>query len=287
MVSQSRSIIDSEQIGMKFCQYGKMSHEELRVLLLSDLHAVVPPPHLLGIPDLDAMILTGDLACFDPNQPEQVDLPERQLQEVLRGAASRQIPVFWLPGNHDPPSAFLDGNVSSVNSSPPHLVTAVHGQSRVQLAPGLLLGGVGGAVPATQAGNFKWAGYPYSSQDDMADPLTRMWQRAAPHDDGSQWLILTHCGPAEISTSVAIVDASEPPILSGSVHLRQFLSDATVQRTVIANIHGHTHDASGLARVGNVAIINPGALVENRYALLHLARINGRWQIKSVRFESI
>lgn len=33
------------------------------------------------------------------------------------------------------------------------------------------------------------------------------------------------------------------------------------QRHVIMNIHGHTHDASGRVRIGNITVLNPGALV--------------------------
>ncbi len=70
---------------------------------------------------------------------------------------------------------------------------------------------------------------------------------------------------------------------SGSSSLRRLLSSSDVQDRVVLNIHGHTHDASGCARVGAVTVLNPGALLEARLAVVEMRRgANGRWAVRSV-----
>lgn len=60
------------------------------------------------------------------------------------------------------------------------------------------------------------------------------------------------------------------------------LGEEDFQRRVLLNVHGHTHDASGVARIGRCTVLNPGALQEGRYATLVLERLGGRWNIVKI-----
>jgi len=59
------------------------------------------------------------------------------------------------------------------------------------------------------------------------------------------------------------------------------------QRHVIMNIHGHTHDASGRVRIGNITVLNPGALVEGNFAIYTLessGKSTQKWELSSTCF---
>jgi|JI10StandDraft_1071094.scaffolds.fasta_scaffold423811_2 Icc-related predicted phosphoesterase len=85
-----------------------------------------------------------------------------------------------------------------------------------------------------------------------------------------------------MSTSISLLDPTAPPIDSGSTSLRRILGEGNLQRSVLLNIHGHTHDASGIARIGKITVLNPGALQDGRYASIVLENVGGRWNLVKI-----
>lgn len=62
------------------------------------------------------------------------------------------------------------------------------------------------------------------------------------------------------------------------------------QQRVVANIHGHTHNAAGQSWVGAIPIINPGSLrYGDRYGVLTLRRTSPEmpWRVASMDFRSL
>lgn len=81
--------------------------------------------------------------------------------------------------------------------------------------------------------------------------------------------------------------------------------------TIVANIHGHTHEASGHVELSGVPVINPGALVyvastrppqplatyplttvpptasDRRYGFVTLRRDEGRWRLEGVQLHTV
>ena len=204
------------------------------------------------------------------------------LLHQLRQISSK---LYWVPGNHDPDNLFGSGSETETPG------TNVHGQV-IQLAPGLWLGGWGGAVAATENGEEVWGAYPYSERQlpVLLEPL-RVALLGLPPEDAL--LLLTHAGPASSGTttvsgtdpnSLLAAGVREHPILSGSAALDDLIKLPKVQQTAILNIHGHTHQGCGVGRIGGVAVVNPGSLRYTKtYALLKLDRADdGRWHRSSL-----
>ena len=158
--------------------------------------------------------------------------------------------------------------------------------SRHEIAPGLIVCGFGGAVPGYQNGYNVWAHFPYN-EHQYGEKLEKVWNETSPTDQ-EQVLLLTHCGPAEVSSTTAVLyQDNKTPIESGSSNLRRLLETVEMQEKVVVNLHGHTHMSSGMVRVGKVSVVNPGALVEDRYAVMELSKKNDLWQLESCTFKHI
>ncbi len=125
-----------------------------------------------------------------------------------------------------------------------HCAVNVHGQSNVVLAPGLIACGLGGAVPGVQNGYIVWEGFPYTEHQvsslwvdvllslftlrlpvcasclQTGELLQRVW--AARENADAQVLLLTHCGPYDVGTTVSMkpLERNPEPIQSGSTNLR-------------------------------------------------------------------
>jgi len=260
----------------------------LRILHVSDTHCsydnVAAIARLAQRKDHDCIICTGDLGNYvnvrDDISEMQAESDAHQV--LLKLENDHDLPVYFLPGNHDPitlmalPKAKTRVGSRAIN---------MHGQAGIELAPGLRVCGLGGAVPGVQGGYIVWEGFPYTEQQS-GEHLQRVWTAASALPD--QVLLLTHCGPYDVGTTVCWKDVDREPIQSGSTNLRRLLCTSDVQRKVVANLHGHTHDATGMAQVGSVPIINPGSLMEGRYAtvVLHKPQ-DGEWSVQSVAFERL
>ena len=279
-----------------------MEPESLTILLLSDTHCAFDYlEHMARVAkkDLpDLIIISGDLATYHHEAQGTEMESEFDFDKVLRTVEKdHEVPVFYLPGNHDPPSSYEPSKKFGGRS------VNFHGKE-VTVAPGLSLVGFGGAVPATQNGYECWSGFPYTEQQ-MGDKLRylliwvfllpslifscerQVWEENCDGDKKENDVVLvTHCGPFDISTTISLLDVNKSAIESGSTNLRRLLNEESVQNRVVVNIHGHTHDSWGMAQVGSVTVVNPGALMMKRYARLKLQRVDGRWSISAVSFET-
>lgn len=93
----------------------------------------------------DGILLVGDLGSHDLAHVRQ-RTPARDarylvsVEEVLRRVRSLDVPVVYVPGNHDLPDLAMEGNVDG----------------RVQTIGGLRIAGIGGAGPARFGFSYEW-----------------------------------------------------------------------------------------------------------------------------------
>lgn len=179
----------------------------LRILHVSDVHvnlnAVARLAELAASGHYDVVIVTGDLANYNHSTDPNAVGAESDAHNVLCGIEQGHLlPVYWLPGNHDSgrffqaASEFKAGN-RAINC---------HGKAGLELAPGLQICGIGGAVPATQGGYIVWEGFPLTEQQ-TGDLLQRVWAEQCRNP--SQVLLLTHCGPDEVGTTICTLDVTQ------------------------------------------------------------------------------
>jgi Icc-related predicted phosphoesterase len=160
-------------------------------------------------------------------------------------------------------------------------------------------------------------GYPYADDKAFSEDVYQLEQNCiafsnqhASADTSLQWIWLTHCGPAGLSTTDANLKPYDPAsrIQSGSHALYKLIAEHSKPddgMDLLMNLHGHTHASWGQVQVGSThgesmmstiqdekftlhtLVINPGSLAEKRYAILKLTRDTagtGRWYLTSVEF---
>ncbi|KAI9178865.1 hypothetical protein H9P43_005527 [Blastocladiella emersonii ATCC 22665] len=253
---------------------------------------------------LDAILVTGDLLnVWHPLEGpggKEYDAPATDAMRedwlrllhgtVARTLAGSAVPVLWIPGNHDPIEAFDGkGNAWLPADRLAGNVFPVHAKWE-RLAPGLVVAGLGGSVPAYEPGAEEpiWPGCPYATDAAFGEELEKCVRPVVEyvHGEGEQVVLMTHSGPAECATTLIDADPStdpdaflreHPTIATGSPALAALLrsppTPPTQGKTLIPLlVHGHTHWARGVQNVRGTHVVNPGSLKDGRAAVIHLAR---------------
>mmetsp|Transcript_113681 Transcript_113681/g.321894 ORF Transcript_113681/g.321894 Transcript_113681/m.321894 type:complete len:296 (-) Transcript_113681:282-1169(-) len=269
-----------------------MAVTSLRLVIPSDLHDDVAALELLAkevaAEHIDVVLCPGDFSTMpnavargDANwaEPSAEDL---QNFEVKTGAviqALKQIRpsarLIFVPGNHDPPPMFEATGTEQGDGN-------VHGRV-ADLAPDLVVAGWGGCVEAKEDGREVWNAYPWREASLDGAGLGQLAEGLGKLPPTTRVVLLTHFGPE--SSSTTRVTGTDPNslhapglrdalITSGSAALQAALvAPDAMQRRVALQVHGHTHQGCGLARVGAVPVLNPGSLKYTRtYALVTLGR---------------
>lgn len=111
-------------------------------------------------------------------------------------------------------------------------------------------------------------------------------------------ILMTHEGPAGSPTTVDFDHDGTGVILScGSEAIAKLIrenqgtddddgEEEGVKRHIVAAVHGHSHNSAGMSSIGNVKVINPGALCDGNFALLTLAKNPGDtlWHVSDCVF---
>ncbi|KAJ3318011.1 hypothetical protein HDV06_001004 [Boothiomyces sp. JEL0866] len=219
----------------------------MRFLLIGDIHKSQHLQKITEIQDqFDAVLINGDfLSIQHPNETESDD---HDFQLILD---QFEIPVFYVPGNHDPKSRFNSNDESNIH------------QRWVEFN-GVCIGGLGGAVGGIYKhnGEEKFEGFPYN-QGSMASDFNELISTAP-----ESFILLTHCGPSNTPTTDEnfLLDDTER-VDMGADCLYQF---HLKRNGCMVHVHGHSHHCFGMTRIGHDLIVNPGALEDGRYGVLEL-----------------
>lgn len=117
--------------------------------------------------EVDALLLTGDFTRgLPPRRGRPAADPLTPVRRGVRRARATGLPVYFVPGNHDPPDVPLEGNVDRSGTT----------VERIRIY------GIGGSGPARM-------GFPYEWDDEEIARLE------VPDRD----LLLTHAPPADTS----------------------------------------------------------------------------------------
>ena len=93
-----------------------------------------------------------------------------------------------------------------------------------------------------------------------------------------QVILLTHMGPFYSQTSVVVDEGNY--VYQGSKYLDEFIKK---NDNILLNIHGHSHNGEGISKVGNTSVINPGTLLNGKFATIRIKRnFNNVWKIEKV-----
>ncbi|KAJ1971507.1 hypothetical protein H4R35_005222 [Dimargaris xerosporica] len=210
-------------------------------------------------------------------------------QRVLAAVSDLGLPVWVVPGNHDPWCAF-DPDHGVWTTGPAQLA---HGRV-IPLAKGLFMAALGGStdvVYRTRPDTVVWEGFPYDETSLQRD-LETVQRQLSPIQGSVVWF--THMGPMGSATCIVNRDpnkASSQDEEFGSSALTAALSSQPVTHPAILNIHGHVHSAhNGPVGLGQTRVVNPGALRDGRFVEVVLSgpdATQSAWSLYSSQFHTL
>ncbi len=263
--------------------------KQLRALLVSDAHVNGVQLNLLAQwlktvkPQYDVALVAGNMSSMvnaqrkDPASEYQAT---NQLVDALTFLKKHvQRLVIYVPGNTEPSATYTcELDVSCA--------TNAHKQA-VQLGEGLVLVGLGGALPVQKDGKERLEGYPYKKEEDYAHELDNCLETAmktfGPETD---YILLTHMGPMDSTTTDAYFGAEKLKV--GSKSQGEALSKYA--SSLLCNIHGHSAAGEGLTKpyTSGLSVINPGGLTNGKFGEMTLTRgLSGKWKVSEVNFRNL
>ena len=172
-------------------------------------------------PDLDAILLVGDLASCSGRNDRQREARRvsylLEVQQVLRTVGELGVDVFYVPGNHDRPDLGYSGNIDG---------------SVVRIGD-VRVGGIGGAGPDRMGFSYEW------SEDEIR-------QRDVLDVD----VLVSHCPP--LSSAFDRIPRGDHV---GSQAVRE-----RVESMNGVAVFGHIHESFGVGRIGECLCMNLGGM---------------------------
>ncbi len=241
----------------------------MHFLVLSDAHANTEYFDKLDdeFKKADAVIFAGDFTNYD--EPEKA-VPVLKLLEEKSPA------LYSVLGNCDKPSFLEELEKRDISV-----------QGTMVFRDGLAFAGSGGASKFTGVTPNERTEEELQSDFDMVAEHSAEYEEPDADGDGSA---KAETGPLQSDASLEwnnlIVISHNPPkdtkvdMISNGMHVgsalyREFLE--TYQP--LLSVSGHVHEAVGIDTVGKTTVINPGALMEGRYAVVDIQKQNGTWKV--------
>lgn len=230
----------------------------MKILIISDAHGNVENIEKLSeqAKNADLVFFGGDFAKF--NCPET---GKPALEALLKNSGS----IFAVLGNCDEPDF-----ISEIEDAD------ICVQKSMFFKDGLVIAGSGGGSKFSGDTPFE------RTEDELVqdfDVIKNSLSQIA-DDDGkcSSLVLIMHNPPKDTKT-----DVIPGGIHVGSQKLREFIEN--VQPVLV--VTGHIHESAGIDKIGESTVINPGALMEGKYALAELKKTAGKWVVKSAELCSL
>ncbi|HZK20290.1 MAG TPA: metallophosphoesterase family protein [Treponemataceae bacterium] len=230
----------------------------MRFLVLSDIHGDLKYLELLNeeFADADAVLFAGDFAAM--GKPETA-LP------VLNTLIKKHESLYAVLGNCDEPSFREELEILDVSV-----------QGDVVFRDGLAFAGSGGALRFTGVTPFE------RTEDEILHDLRIISeQQTTQMVNASDWgdlILLVHQPPA--NTKLDLVSAG---LHVGSKKLRAFIEE----HKPLVLICGHIHESAAVDTINDTICINPGALVEGRYAILEIEKKDDKWHVTKAELKQL
>ena len=282
--------------------------DKLNVLLVSDIHESIENVKKLvsyckeNSINPDYIFCLGDIMNISQGSQDDQSIYNEKVNELKTIFKTLELicpNLVFLPGNHD------FSNLFKVEDSPKLTDNSVNLHLKsLLIKDDLLLVGIGGSICSLYSNeeffhayknidknNIEWKGYPYIDNNDSPnyEKSDELFKKDLEKIDSNvnnhmgKVLVLTHVGPFTSNTSNQFENKI---IYSGSPSLNDFLEK--YENKILANLHGHSHDAQGMGKVHNIKVCNPGTLLLMRFGLLNLVKnseTNYNWKIE--KYEQI
>ena len=230
----------------------------MKILIISDAHGNVENIEKLSeqAKNADLVLFGGDFAKF--NCPET---GKTALEALVKNSDS----IFAVLGNCDEPDF-----ISEIEDAD------ICVQKSMVFKDGLVIAGSGGGSKFSGDTPFE------RTEEELVqdfDVIKNSLSQIA-DDDGkcSSLVLVMHNPPKDTKADVIPGD-----IHVGSQKLREFIE--STQPVLV--VTGHIHESAGIDKIGDSTVINPGALMEGKYAFAELEKTDGKWVVKSAELRSL
>ncbi len=213
----------------------------MKILIFADIHGeferageVIDKVKTEGI---DLIICPGDFTdMFNvPLGFSQMDIADMVLQRIM----ALHVPVFCVPGNHDPFEVLEMFNEYDVN---------IHG--KIRRLDDMFFVGWGGALTP-----FNTIFEP--TEEETRDVLTHLGKRLNP----GKFILVVHNPPKNTKLDKTITGKHV-----GSQAIRDFIE----KKQPLLCISAHIHEARGVDKINNTTLFYPGALYDGYYGIVEI-----------------
>ncbi|MBQ0039393.1 MAG: metallophosphoesterase family protein [Treponema sp.] len=224
----------------------------MKFLVISDIHGNLENLEKLApmSKEADGIIFAGDFTEFDN---EKSGIP------ALKALCKMHETIFAVRGNCDYPSLEEEFEASDISC-----------ERQLVMHEGLAFAG--------SHGGSKFTGTTPNERTE--------------EDLQSDFNIITEEGSQEWDNLIAVMH--NPPKntdcdkIPGNIHVGSELSTKFIEEyKPLAVVTGHIHESAAICKVGNTTIINPGAVLEGKYAWLEVSKKDGKWTVDSAELKSL
>jgi hypothetical protein len=205
----------------------------LKILIVSDFHGSGEASRKAAFKaqriHADVVVICGDITDFGSIQ---------SAKKLLLPFAELRLPVFFVPGNCDPP-ALAEMELKNV--------WCIHGSSKTY--SNTVFAGVGGCPIS-----------PFNTPFEMTEnEIMAVLNQSFNQCSSKRWRILvSHTPPKNTKLDMAFSGGHV-----GSSSVRQFIEDKGFSIVFC----GHIHEARGIDQIGKTVILNPGPARHNQCAV--------------------
>jgi len=215
----------------------------MKLLVTSDFHGSLEASHRTAQKAknfrAETIAICGDVTHFGS---------VKDAQRVLAPLIALELPLFYVPGNCDPPQ-LAEAQIKG----------AICLHEKCQIQGGVFFLGLGGSPISPFYSLFEM------SEKAIMDSLSQSERQC----HNSKWfVIVSH--PPPINTSV---DLAFSNVHAGSISLRRFIE----RKKPHIVFCGHIHEAKGTDHIGETIIVNPGPV---RHGNCAIANINDKIEVK-------
>ncbi|MGN0729212.1 metallophosphoesterase family protein [Treponema sp.] len=224
----------------------------MNFLIISDLHGNLEILDKMDslFKQADGVVFAGDFAKFGS---EETGLP------ALEKLCSKHDTIFSVIGNCDNPDFIGETEKRDVSV-----------ERQLVMHEGLAFAGSGGGSKFTgTTPNEK-------SEEELMSDLKIVTEQGV--QEWKNLIVVSHNPPKN-----TLCDC-----VSGGVHVgSQAFSDFIEQYKPLLVVTGHIHESAAICTLGETTVINPGPLLEGKYAWVELSKADGSWKIISAELKSI
>jgi Icc-related predicted phosphoesterase len=236
---------------------------KLKLLVVSDFHGNLKSARTLTSSNLvsnkaektDALVICGDMSELG-----SLDKGVAILEEIQQGFDN----VFYVTGNHDPPSLMkYDGRSTGLLQGKG--ISCLHG--KVVKFCDIALVGLSGFFPPFY-GKWDVEGFPITREGEAELFLDKLLTRAV-HElaiDPRRIVLVTHDPPLGVCDLSVLTKTN-----AGSQGIRK----AVLKWKPAAICCGHIHEGRGIERLGETLVVNPGSIFFRLAAILDIRQDKG------------